>query len=330
MPSPTRNTRNLSKPLANLTVAAMQEDKDFVGFQAAPFVDVDHQEGKYYTYSFSDWNRREMAVRGSSSESEGGSYSVSNDTYACVRKAVHKDEDWTDAADADAAFNVAQDASEYLSNQIRLELDYTWQSKAMATSVWTLDWDGVGSGTPSSSEVLRWSVSTSDPQSDLMKIKAAMKALIGKEPNVGVIGYNVYRHLIVNPVVRYALQYTQATMNGVVSNKKMLADFLGLDTLIVAGGVYESAAEGATSSLANLINTNDGWFGYVNPNPGLKKISAMYTFVWKGNEGAAQNGVIGRQFDIDEKTTTRYETEIFYDMKVVSASCGCFIDDLTA
>ena len=71
MPSPTRSDLHQNVPLQNFTVAAMQEDADFILWQAAPPLEVDDQKDDYYTYDTGAWNRREMKPRGVSEESVG-------------------------------------------------------------------------------------------------------------------------------------------------------------------------------------------------------------------------------------------------------------------
>lgn len=332
MPSPTRNSRMVSKPLANMTVAAMQDNESFVSYRAAPIVPVDNQEGKYFTYSTSSLNRHEMEERGSGAESAGSGWTNSSESFQCKRYAVHHDEDINDVADADAAFDVDMDSSDWLANQARIHFDYLWASTAMVTGTWTTDWDGVASGTPTVVQVLRWDVSSSDPQHDVLRASKAVHALVGKYANVMVVGESVDTAVRTNAVVRAALQYTMQTKLENITNQ-MLASFFGVEQYIVASGLYESAKEGAASSLAYISGAKKVWLGYINPKPGKKRMSAMYTFAWKNAPGSNSEGIVARKIDMmaSGKTVERHELECFWSVpKIVSADAGAFIDDVVS
>jgi hypothetical protein len=329
MPSPSRNQRMVAKPLANMTVAAMQDNESFVSYRAAPIVPVDQQEGKYFTYSTSSLNRHEMEERGSGAESAGSGWTNSTASFQCKRYAVHHDEDINDVADADPAFDIDLDSADWLANQSRIHFDYLWSTTAMLAATWTTDWDGVASGTPTSGQVLRWDVSSSDPQHDVLKASKAIHALVGKYANVMVVGQDVDTAVRTNAVVRAALQYTMQTKLENITNS-MLAQFFGIDQYIVAGGIYESAKEGATSSLAYIAGTKDIWLGYINPTPGRKRLSTMYTFAWKNAPGSNNEGVVARKIDMMPvgKTVERHELECWWSVpKIISADAGAFIDD---
>ena len=329
MPAPTRNQRNLSKPLENMTLAAMQSQDSFIGLVGAPIITVDHQSGSYYTYSAADWNRREMKVRGSSSKAARAGWSNSNATYNCKRYALEHPEDVNDAADADAVFNVDEDAVEFLANQANIEFDYQWTAAAGTTGVWSTDWDGVTSG-PSANQFVQFDQSASDPQKTINQAKEAVFAKIGKMPNTIIAGADVNNELITNSIVRNALQYTQTTFTGDIT-PELLARFFGVGIYRVARSFYESANEGQTSSKANIFGTHDLWLGYVERAPGKKKVSALYTFAWKGVDGAAgENGFVTWKYADESITSDVYGIEMFVDVKVVSADAGAFLEDATA
>lgn len=329
MPGPTRSQRNVSKPLENLTVAAMQEQDSFIGLAAAPIVVVEHQDGSFYKYSQSDWNRREMKLRGSSEKAARAGWSNTTASYSTKRYALEHPEDINDQADADAVFNTDEDAAEYLANQANIQIDYLWTAVAGLTGVWTTDWDGVAAA-PAANQFIQFDQAASDPQKTVNQAKEAVFAKIGKMPNTIIAGADVNNELITNAIVRAALQYTQPTFTGDIT-PELLARFFGVDTYRVARSFYESAKEGQTSVIANIFGTNDLWLGYVEPNPGKKKVSACYTFAWKGADGAAkENGLVTWKYYDEEITSDVWGIEMFVTVEVVSADAGAFLEDATA
>ena len=326
MAQPNRSSLHLSVPLTNLTVAVMQDDKDFVADAGAPVVDVDHRTDKYYTYPVGAWHRLEMSPRGQNEESNGSGWDVSSDSYDCRKFSVHKDVSFDDEDDADAQVDPVEDASLWLANQVRMYRDYLFAAKCAKASTWTTDVTGQDAAVSAgdiASKMQRWSVAGTDPQKDVIYYAGAIKDRIGLNPNTMIVGQLVHRRLVVNSVVRDALKYTEPTLLRIVENK--LSEFFGIEKYIVAGAFYNSAVEGQTATLAKLFPTDGVFMGYVNEAQGKKVMTAAKTFGWKGTHGQGSKGVAGYVFPIPQKEVTRYEVDLHADVKIVSADAGAFI-----
>lgn len=322
MPNPTRESRIISKPLANLTIATMQDARDFAAPRVAPFVNVAQQEGKYFTYPTGAFNILEMQRRGSSQRAEEGGWTISNDSYKCDRFAVAHLEDWNDLATEDEALDSDQSAADWLANQGNMKLESLFVAECMGPSIWTLDYDGV-SGTPSGAQIKQWDQSGSTPQENVLNFHHLLLKQIGKRANKMVVGTDVHKEIVTHSDVRSALQYTNATTLGTVES--MLASYFGVDEYIVLRTIYNSAVEGQTASLAFQGNAKDMGLFYVAPNPGKRVVSAAYTFAFNGMGGT--NGLVARKYDVDELTSTKREIDAFWDVKVISADAGVFVDD---
>jgi hypothetical protein len=306
----------------------MQDDDAFVAGAASPFLPVDKKEATYYTYVQGDWQRREMKVRGTGQRAHRAGWRHSTDSYHCERYAVAHEEDWADSADSDEAFNIDEDNSAWLADQVMIDVDYKWQATVMLPATWTTDWDGVAAA-PGASELLQWNDGSSDPQKDILNIQSAVHALIGRYGNVMVVGADVHTNVVTNAVVRDAIKHTDKTFTGTITHAQ-LASFFGVEKYTVARGIHNTGVEGATVSMGYLVNEKDLWLGYVNPNPGKRKMSATYTFAWKGPEGVGQDGVATRKFDDTDRKITVYEVETYHDVKIVAADAGAFVDDCVA
>lgn len=328
MPQPTSSSLQQSVPLLNFTLATIQDDANFIVRQATKPFEVDDQAGTYYTYDTGNYNRIEMGPRGSSSESRGSGWTLSTDTYSCKREAVHKDVDWADAANADQQVDPDMDAVEWLANQARLRSEQKWASAFFTTGVWTLDITGVAAG-PSTNEVLQWDQPTADPQAQIQTYQAYLQGLIGREGNTFIAGADLHRTLITNPVYRDMVKHVAET--DVKTMKAKMAAFLGVENYYAAGGFHTSSAEGLTTTVAQILDADDGWLGYVHPAPGKKTLTAFQIFAWKGGGkyGTATEGLIARSFDDPKITSTRHEIELFWDMKRIAADAGVFFNELT-
>lgn len=328
--SPTRAMRHYSSTLQDSTVAFQQDDAAFVAGNAATWNDTEKKEAGYYIYDTGEWNRMQMCVRGTSEKSARGGWTHSRDTYHCNRHSIEHAEDWADVADADEAFNIDEDNAEWLANQGKMHADYSWQAVVMLPATWTTDYDGVAAS-PSTSEQLQWNDSSADPQKNTEVLKSAVHSLIGRFPNVMVVGADVHAQVITNTVVRDAIKHTDKTfIDGASLSNTQLASFFGVERYLVARGIYNTAAKGATVSMGYLVNKKDLWLGYISPTKGKKKLTAVSVFAWRGPDGVGSNGLVTYKYDDDDIRSTVYGIEEYIDVKIISADAGAFVDDCVA
>lgn len=327
MPNPDRRSAYVATPVADFTIANLQESSEFNCLKVAPVLPVDQQEGKYFVYDSGDLNRYEMSPRGSSEESAGSGWRLSNGSYACENYAVHKDFDWSDVSTYDKAIEPAQDAAAYLALQAKLHGETLLGSEVFAASIWTQDWDGASSKAYSSSEILYWSSSSSTPKADVQYIASLVAGQCGMQPNTILVGRDVHLTLLEHSDVKDMLKYTQS--GSVDNTNKFLASYLGMQNYYVGTGFQNSSKEGQTASYGTILDADDVWIGVVNPKIGKKVMTALRTFAYKDG-GRATDGISVRTFDIPQIRSTRYEMDIFWDLKVVSTSAGAFIDEAVA
>ena len=324
MPSPTRSDMHQNTPLQNFSVAAMNDDADFVLLQAAPSMPVDRASDSYYIYDTGAWNRREMRPRGSSEKAAQGGWSLSTTTYRCDRYAVEIPWDYNDVANADAAIDPEADAAKWLAQQAKIQGEYMFGAECFTTGIWTTNRVGASSGVAGTS-FLYWDNASGDPQADAQTIHSTIKGLIGKHPNVMVVGDTLHNAIVVNPQVRDAIKYTEPTMIRVVESK--LAQYFGVEKYIVASAFYNSAAEGAATVMARILNTDSAWIGYVDPTVGTHVMTACKTFCYNMG-GRASQGTYAYSYDDPSRTSTYYGIEWYVDVKTIAVDAGAYLSDL--
>jgi hypothetical protein len=320
--SPAPQDMRVAAPLANFTVAALQEDDAFILGTAAPILPVDKRSDLFFTYDTGDFNRDEMKERGSSEESAGSGWTMSNDNYKTVNYSVHKDDDEDDLEDVDQnAIDPTQDAADWGANKIRIKGDRL-VAPFFAQSIWNTDIVGVDSAASAGTSVLRLDVSGADPQKDLDVLSEIVRGKCGKRPNLIIPGRLVHSLIVTNAAVRSAIQYTEPTTLRVVNGK--LAEYFGVDEYIVPAGFYNTAAEKQTTSFSDIIPATGLLMLYSNPEVGRKKFTALRTFAWKKG-GQAPAGVFAKRFYMEHKKTWRNEFSCYFGVKQISADAGCYI-----
>lgn len=325
MANPTGSSLHVDSALTNLSVAYRQSANNFIADVVFPNVPVRFKSDEYYKFNRADWNRDEVTVRAPGTESAGGGFNISTETYTAKVHAFHKDVTDQDRANADPAINLDRAAVDFVMHKMMLAKEIDWASAYFTTGVWGTDITGVASG-PSTGKTIKWSDTTSgDPIGDIEAAIIAMEEDTGYSPNTMVIGRKVMSALKNHPDIVDRVKYaTSTTDNPAKVNERTLAALFGIDRILVSRAVKNTANEGATEASAFVTGSN-ALLCYAAPAPSLMEPSAGYTFSWTGylNAGNAM-GIATSRFRMDHLKSERIEAEMAYDQKVVSSDLGYF------
>jgi hypothetical protein len=139
MPQPTQNQVHVDAILTNISVAYFQQNQNFIATRVFPVVPVSKQSDKFFTYTKNDWFRDEAQRRADATESAGGGYNLSTDSYQADVYAFHKDIGDQTRANADAPINVDREAAEFVTSRIALKMETQFVSNFFTTSIWGTD-----------------------------------------------------------------------------------------------------------------------------------------------------------------------------------------------
>lgn len=321
MPQPTASDVHVNTPLTMISIAFMQEADGFVADKVFPNIPVQQQSNRYYVYSRADWNRSEAQERAPGTESAGSGWSLDNTpTYFASVKAIHKDVDDQIRANQDAVIDMDRDATMYVSHQMMLKRDIDWATSNFTTSIWTGSTTG-GDITPG----VLWSTSTSTPVEDIREQYYSMLEKTGKKANTLVLGARVWEALQDHAEFLDRIKFTQT---GIVGTE-LLAAVFGIDRVLVASAIQNTANEGASESSAFILGKN-ALLCYSAPRPSILEASAGYTFSWTGMLGAGAMGQRIKRFRLPHLSSDRVEGELAYDQKVVAPELGVFFSSVVA
>ena len=330
MPQPTLGDVHVNRPLTNISVAYSQEAAgvEFVADRAFPGIPVENKSDLYYTYKRADFNRDEMQKRALATESAGTGYGLdSTGTYNCDVWALHKDVDDQIRANSDSPLSPDRDATIFLTNKALIRREAQWVSQYFKTGIWS--GEVAGQAASDSTHVAYWDYATAQPIVDIRHAKTQARLNSGGfVPNIAVFSRPVFDKLVDHPDFVDRVKYGQTAPNPAMATRRIMAEILELEEVLVVDAVYNTAAEGATEATTFIGGLSAALF-YRPRNPGLMTPSAGYTFNWTGLIGSTGGaGVRIKTFRMEHLASDRVEIDAAFDMRVISKDCGFFFSNV--
>ena len=339
MPNPDVSDLHVNIPLTNVSIAYIQSSDAYIAHKIFPKVTVQKQTDIFWKYSKSDWRRTDGVVRAPATESAGSGWNMETGSYRAAVYAIHKDIDAQTRANADSNFNVDADAARFVTNQLMLKRDLDWCNSFFVTgnggnggtggTLWAVEYQGVASAPSGSYQFLQWNDDASDPIGDVGQWVLNFRQLTGFMPSVMVLGAAVLLVLKNHPDILDRIKYTQ---KGIVT-EDLLATLFGVPKVITAYATYttvaqvnDGAAQDAAATYNFIASPYSAALYYVPDGPSLMTPSAGYTFTWNGYLGGNKEGIRIDRFYQRHIKADRVEGEMTYDMHLVSADCGAFIN----
>jgi hypothetical protein len=262
--NPTPNQVYVDSVLTNFSIALMQNSAAFVAPKVFPVVSVKASSGLFATYPRGAFMRGIMKVRPLGDVPIQIDYDIVYDNYSAEEYAAEKLVDDRVRANSMDPMGPDRGAVKLLTSNAMVFRDRDWAAKYMKTGVWTHEYAGVTSG-PSTGTFLRFDQAGSDPIGYIASLLDSMLFATGYLPNVLVLGRSVFTVLANHPQITDRIKYTQRA----VVTTDLLAELLGVEKVVVANSVQETAQEGQTSSIAPIVDVNSFWLGYATANPSL-------------------------------------------------------------
>ncbi len=168
----------------------------------------------------------------------------------------------------------------------------------------------------------QWSDYTnSDPIADIEAGKQTIHSAIHVNPNVLLLGKQVWDKLKNHPAFLERVKYSQ---KGVIS-EDLLASLVGVDKVIIGAAGYNSAAEGQTDSMSYIWGKH-AVLAFVNPRVAPKMITLGLNYTWKEMQVERLRG----SDEEDRKGTYVRVGNAYYDLKMVAAGAGYLIKNAVA
>lgn len=334
MGQPTGRDLHVDRLLSNLSIGYMNVPGAYIADQVFPVVYSNKQSDKYARYRKGEWFRDEAEKRAPLTESSGGGFELATPgTFFCDEWAYHKDIADEDMDNADEVFDLEDDATDYVTEKLRLRREREWATKYFATSIWDKDLEGQ-TDAPGSDEFKCWDESSSTPIEDVEDAKTIVQGKIGMMPNTLVVSSRVHQTLKNHTDIVGRYKYTQSG----IMTEALIAKVLELDRYLVGSALYatnpEDSVAATNDALSFILAQYDALLIYVAPKPSKRRPSGGYTFRWKrptrgGLSGDRLEATI-RKFRLEKVGGERIEGSMYEDMKLVASACGCYFHNAIA
>jgi len=325
MANPTLSQVHVDAILTNTSLAYIQSADNFIASKVFPVVPVDKQSDLYFKYTKEDWFRDDAAVRADGAEAATAGYNLGTDSYFAHVYAVKKAIGDQLMANYDVPLDPLRDAARFTAQLILNRMEADFVSNYVSSGVWGTDYEGV-SGSPSTGEFKQWSdLANSDPIQDIEEAKSDILSTTGFEANKLVLGYEVYKTLRNHPDIIDRVKYT----GNQVPDTDYLAQLFGLDEVLVAKAVKNTAKEGQTGAF-DFTFGKSALLVHSASAPGLLTPSAGYTFMWRGVSEGLGLTVGTKQYRVEQNAATYVESQVAMDNKVVAADLGAYFGTAVA
>jgi hypothetical protein len=325
MPQPSINQVHIDSILTNSSIAYIQSADNFIANKVFPIVPVDKQSDLYFKYTKEDWFRDDAQVRADGTEAATSGYGLTTDNYYAYVYAIKKAVGDQILANFDSPLDPLRDAAKFTAQLILNRMENQFVSDFIKTGVWGTDFAGV-SGVPSTNQFKQWSdLANSDPIQDVEQWKATILATTGFEANKLVLGYDVYKILRNHPDVIDRVKYTGRD----VPDTQYLAQLFGLQEVLVAKAVKNTATEGQTGAFSFSFGKS-ALLVHSAPNPGILTPSAGYSFQWRGVSEGLGLTVGTKQYRLEQYAATYVESQTAFANKVVAPDLGVYAGTVVA
>jgi Phage major capsid protein E len=310
---------HVNQLLTNISVAHYNQPSDYIADQVFPVLYHAKQSDLVPKYDkgffFADEGNAMLRAPGTKAVRTG--FKVSTDSFFCQNWAVGFPIPDELRANQDSPFDMDRDGTLLVTELIRIRRERAWATDHMTTGIWSTD----------TTVPTKWNDVTSDPLLDVTNAKRTVRQLIGRDPNVLVMGRIVWDRLKDNPEILDRIKGGSSTGNPAVVNKTLVAQLFEVEKILVGEALYRSTAEGAAVTLTPIMD-DDALLVYVPPRASLLTPAAGYTFVWESmaaGRGAPQYTLKYREgpekMDVIEEHT-------WFDHKILEPGGGVFFSDV--
>lgn len=298
---------HIDRPLTNLSIR--YANAAFIGETLFPPIKVKKESDVYFIYGKEHY-QRQGTLRAVGAESNEYEWTVSTSSYTAEEYALKAAVADRERANADVPLSLDIDTNESLREAIGLDWEIRYQTLAALTASFASG----NTATPA----IKWDQANAIIQTDILLGQETVRRAVQRYPNTIIIPARVAMYVALDSTIQDLIKYTHSNLLLGKPGSWLLPPMLWGMKVIVPGSTYNTANEAAAESLSDIWS-DTVILAYVNPSPGIKRISWGYTFQprnWRTKKWREE----ARESDIIEVSVLR-------DAKVTCTGCAYRLND---
>ena len=246
MPRPTSATTLQRPDLSALAYEYMldADRRGFIGLSILPIFEVPQQSADYPKIPLEALLKLQDLKRAPRAAYPRSDWEFETGTYSC------EEYGWEEAVDdVEAALYRRYFDAETVANMRAVDILLRAQEKRIAAAVFNTN-----NITNTADVGTEWSTAAScTPHADVETAKEAMRAATGLLPNAMAITYKVFTNILKSKELKDAFRYTNPIeIGGQEAKRRLLAQYFGVDQVLVGGAIYDSTAKGQSTTIADI------------------------------------------------------------------------------
>lgn len=278
MPRPTSATTLQRPDLGVLAYEHMANSAEFgfIGLEVMPVFDTPEQSADYPILPLEALLEMPEVQRAARAAYSRGDYEFETGTYSCKEYGREEPVDDSEVALYRRYFDAEQVAVTRATDIILRQHEARVAAKAQSTSV---AGGNAAITTP-------WSTAaTCTPRADMETGKLAMRDTYGIMPNAAAMNFKVFTKVMNSAEIKDAFKYTNPVeLGGMEVQKRLLAQYFGLEKILVGGAIKNTAKKGQNAAVGNIWTQN--YVSLLRVSDGgadLREPCFGRTFLWTGD-----------------------------------------------
>ena len=321
--NPTAGDVHVNTPLTNFSQKYLLQNSMFIAMRAMPNLPVGKQSDLYYEFNRGDFLRDEAKERADGTESAGGGFRLSTDTYFARVYAWHKDVTDRQRANQDSPIQLDRSATQWVTQKLLIRREILFQQTYIAAGLWGTDF------TPAP----LWDADSSDPIRDIRNGKRTVQGNTGFIPNKFIVARDVYDALLDNDGILARINGGATTALPAMVQKQRLTELLELDEIFIMDGIFNSDPidkQDPDAATYEFIGAKSALLYYAPNAVTLDEPTAGTQFSWTGFTGATTAGQRITRIRAPLIQADRIGGEMAFDYKLVGADLGDCLEDAIA
>ncbi len=320
MPRPTSSTTIQRPDLGQLAYEYMleQSQRSFIGLQALPVFNVDEQSADYPVIPLEAMLKLPETRRAARGAYNRGDYEFETGTYNCEEHGWEEPVDDVEARLYRRFFDAEEVAvmramDVILRNQEKRIADMLLNESNFSVNDVSNEWDDASNATP---------------RDDVKSGMNSVHSSTGLWPNALIISKSIFDNVMQSDQVTNNINYTRPILYEPMNvQRQLLAQFFGIDQILVGDAIYDSADKGQSFSSSSIWGTEHGLLARIATNAqNLREPCLGRTFLWTTD---SPSNVVVEEYREEQIRSNIYRARQYVDECFVFSGAGYLLGNLT-